>query len=166
MPSAFAVNQFRSSATASNEGVLDNEMLPPPPVIEQVILPEVNVPVLENNGALHKALNEFLEQEYCQQITQSPGGTYTGNLASVVDREASIRANNPTLSTTVPDPFVPIMRCTKVGCKVRGPEVYECGRKNCKKHVHLLCYQGICIIYNLEQLHDQEVACTKICHDK
>ena len=80
MLSAFTVNQIRSSTTASNEGVLDNEMLPPPPVIEQVHFPEVNVPVLENNGAMNKALNEFLEQEYCQQITQSPGGKYTGNI--------------------------------------------------------------------------------------
>ena len=71
MPSAFAVNQFRSSATASNEGVLDNEMLPPPPVIEQVHFPEVNVPVLKNNDAMNKALNAFLEQEYCQQITKA-----------------------------------------------------------------------------------------------
>ena len=63
MQSAFAVKQIRSSATASNKGVLNNKMLPPPPVIEKVHFPEVNVPVLENNCAMNKALNEFLELE-------------------------------------------------------------------------------------------------------
>jgi hypothetical protein len=59
-------------------------------------------------------------------------------------------------------------KCSFRFCKVKGAELVECAASNCKKVMHLMCYQGFILQKNsdLHPLAPGKVACTKKCHLK
>ena len=53
--------------------------------------------------------------------------------------------------------------CTYQSCKVQTGRIRECERNGCRRKVHVVCYQALCLRHNISTLPKNMLACNKKC---
>ena len=121
-----------------------------------------------NTGAVDDTVTQYIDSNNQNMNYAAAALSLLPQMTQMAYPPSSSQANSqfgPTQSIDLEVEVGP-MRCCRQDCKVKDGELKLCQRNECRRYIHVSCFEALSQKYNLVGLKAGMVACTKLCYTK